>query len=170
MLSAPNTVSGWVGVTTSTFVVSPTSVTATSSQDVLPASLTINIPAGMAPGTYSFSVTAAPATACGQTGNAIGTGTLTIAAPTAVVAAISVSSSPNPSALNQSVTFTATASPANATGTVQFKDGATNLGAAVTLTVGDSPLASSAITVGPQPITIAYNHSNDLTTGMITRL
>ncbi len=54
------------------------------------------------------------------------------------------------------VTFTATVTGAGAAGTVQFKDGATNLGAPVTLASGSASLTTSALTVGTHPITAAF--------------
>jgi hypothetical protein len=51
-----------------------------------------------------------------------------------------LSSNRNPAKSKQPITFTATVSPSNATGTVQFKDGSNNLGAAVTLSSGTASL------------------------------
>ena len=67
-----------------------------------------------------------------------------------------VTSSANPSTSGQSVTFTATGSPAAATGTVQFFDGASSLGTA-TLSGGTASLSTSALSVGGHSITAAYN-------------
>ncbi|MFI4953619.1 MAG: Ig-like domain repeat protein [Burkholderiales bacterium] len=75
-------------------------------------------------------------------------------APTATA----VISSLNPSAFGQSVAFTATVSGgASPTGSVQFKDGATNLGAAVALSGATATLTTSALGVGTHPITATYS-------------
>ena len=69
----------------------------------------------------------------------------------------SVASSLNPSTLGQSVTFTATVTGASPTGTVQFKNGAANLGGPVTLNgSGIAALATSALTQGSHAITAVY--------------
>ena len=66
-----------------------------------------------------------------------------------------VVSSANPSTSGQTVTFTATVSPAAATGSVQFFDGATSLGTA-TLSGGTAMLSMTALSVGSHNITAAY--------------
>jgi hypothetical protein len=69
-----------------------------------------------------------------------------------------VLSSVNPSEFGQSVTFTATVSSSVGvpTGSVQFKDGGTNLGAAQTLTGGVAPLTISSLTSGTHSISAEY--------------
>ena len=72
--------------------------------------------------------------------------------------ATAVTSSVNPSVLAQSVTFTATVSPDNATGTVQFKIDGTNLGAPVSLSGGRATSgAITTLTVGNHTITAVYS-------------
>jgi titin len=73
-----------------------------------------------------------------------------------VATTTSVISSLNPSNFGQSVTFTASVSGSNPTGTVQFRDGGTNLGGPVTLSAGTAPLATSALAVGSHSITAVY--------------
>jgi hypothetical protein len=70
-----------------------------------------------------------------------------------------VSSSVNPSDLNQSVTFRAdVTSVAAKTGTVQFKDNGTNLGAPVALDAsGVALLSTSSLTTGTHAITAEYS-------------
>jgi Bacterial Ig-like domain (group 3) len=73
-----------------------------------------------------------------------------------------VSSSPNPSTYGQVVAFTATvaAAPPGAgvpTGTIQFKDGGTNLGPAQPLTAGAASYAAPLLSVGPNSITAVYS-------------
>jgi len=81
------------------------------------------------------------------------------ACPTGVAAPTSTAllSSVNPSTVGQSVTFTATVTGASPTGTVQFKDGAGNLGSPVTLSGGVATLTTSALTQGSHPITAVYS-------------
>ncbi|HSQ25192.1 MAG TPA: Calx-beta domain-containing protein, partial [Pyrinomonadaceae bacterium] len=77
-----------------------------------------------------------------------------------VASATAVSSSVNPSGLAQSVTFTATVSSTagTPTGTVQFKDNATNLGAPVTLNAsGVATLTTAALTAATHTITADYS-------------
>jgi len=68
-----------------------------------------------------------------------------------------VTSSQNPSTLGQSVTLSATVTPASATGTVQFKDGAANLGAPVSVNSGTATLPVSSLTLGSHSITAVYS-------------
>src|SRR5439155_1757399 len=73
-----------------------------------------------------------------------------------------VSSSQNPSTVGQSVTFTGTVTPASGTGTpsgtLQFKDGSTNLGSAQTLNgSGQASVSTSSFTQGPHSITAVYS-------------
>lgn len=55
-----------------------------------------------------------------------------------------------------SVTFTATVSPAAATGSVQFKDGANNLGSAAAVSGGTASISTSALSAGTHSITAAF--------------
>jgi len=76
-----------------------------------------------------------------------------------------VSSSQNPSTSGQSVTFTATVTPTSGigtpSGTVQFKDGSANLGAAQTLNgSGQAGLTTSSLSQGAHSITAAYSGDN----------
>jgi CSLREA domain-containing protein len=73
-----------------------------------------------------------------------------------------VSSSPNPSQQGQNVTFTASVSTAGGTptGTVQFKDGGTNLGAPQTLDSSFPPratISTTSLTPGTHTITAEYS-------------
>jgi hypothetical protein len=67
-----------------------------------------------------------------------------------------LSASPAASTWGQSVTLTATVTPAGATGTVQFFSGSTNLGSA-TLTAGQAQLATTALPVGTDSLTAVYS-------------
>lgn len=68
-----------------------------------------------------------------------------------------LASNNNPSTVGQSVTFTATVTGASPTGTVQFKDGASNLGSAIAVVSGVAQLTTSALTQGTHPITAIYS-------------
>ena len=78
------------------------------------------------------------------------------------VTATSLVSSLNPSTVGQSVTFTATVSGGTSpTGTVQFFDGASPLGAPVALAGNTAALTTSALAVGTHPITATYGGDAD---------
>lgn len=67
-----------------------------------------------------------------------------------------LASTPNPSQAGQLVTFTATVSGNAPTGGVQFRDGATPLGAPVALAGNTAILATSQLAAGSHVITAAY--------------
>jgi hypothetical protein len=73
-----------------------------------------------------------------------------------ITASVTMSSSLNPAVAGQAVTFTATVTPTTATGTIQFKDGATVLNSA-TLAGGAATFATSTLAVGSHPITAIYS-------------
>ena len=68
---------------------------------------------------------------------------------------ITLTSAPNPSRIGQAVTLTAMVSPAAATGTVTFNDGATSLGTG-TLVGGVATLTTSSLALGTHTLTAAY--------------
>jgi hypothetical protein len=68
-----------------------------------------------------------------------------------------VISSLNPAVVGQSVTFTATVTGSSPTGTVQFEDGASALGAPVTLSGGSAAITTAALTQGTHSITAVYS-------------
>jgi len=70
---------------------------------------------------------------------------------------VAVTSSNNPSVFGQPVTLTATLTPTNATGTVQFLDGVTNLGSPVTVSSGTAAMIVSSLSVGAHGITAVYS-------------
>ena len=74
---------------------------------------------------------------------------------------VSVTSSRNPSLLSQETTFTATVSPAQATGDVSFFDGQTALGAAPVV-AGVAQLAVSSLSAGTHQITATYGGDSEL--------
>jgi hypothetical protein len=69
--------------------------------------------------------------------------------------AVGLASSSNPSLNGQAVTFNAVVSPATATGTVMFQDGATVIGT-VALNNGSAALSVSNLAVGSHSITAVY--------------
>jgi hypothetical protein len=78
------------------------------------------------------------------------------------VTATSLVSSLNPSTVGQAVTFTATVSGGTSpTGTVQFFDGASPLGAPVALSGNMAALTTSALAAGTHPITAVYSGDVD---------
>lgn len=90
-----------------------------------------------------------PSTGVCSGGSAIG------ATTTAVISSLS------PSVVGQSLTFTATVTGTTPTGTVQFKDGATNLGAPVALSGGVAAISISSLTPGTHSITAVYGGDAD---------
>ena len=94
--------------------------------------------------------------------------------------ATTVTSAPNPSDVGQSVTFTATVTSDGApvtTGTVQFADGGSSLGAAVPVGPdGTVTLSTSALTAGSRTVSAAYQGtptyagSTGSTTQVVNRL
>ena len=97
----------------------------------------------------------------GATAGVPSSATLTIVDNDPLPTATAVSSSVNPSEFGQSVTFTATvtSSAGTPTGTVQFKDGTSNLGAPQPLTAGVAQLTTSALASGTHTITAEYSGS-----------
>lgn len=71
-------------------------------------------------------------------------------------ASLTVSSNPNPSTWGQAVTLSASILPADATGSVQFKDGITAIGTA-TLVNGVAVLTIPALAVGSHVISAVYS-------------
>jgi hypothetical protein len=91
-------------------------------------------------------------TVTGSTSNVVNQVVANIATTTVVT------SSANPSGPGQSVTFTATVTPASGatpTGTVTFKDGATPLGTG-TLAAGKATFTIATLAIGTHPITAIY--------------
>jgi len=66
-----------------------------------------------------------------------------------------VASNRNPTNAGRAVTFTATVTPANATGVIQFFDGASLMGT-VTLSQGTASLTTSSLSTGSHSITARY--------------
>ncbi|HJU92491.1 MAG TPA: Ig-like domain repeat protein [Pyrinomonadaceae bacterium] len=111
---------------------------------------------GVNAGTHPDAVGASFAAEPGNFSASSGTGPLTV---NQAATATAVSSSVNPSEFGQSVTFTATvaSSGGTPTGTVQFKDGNSNLGSPQTLTAGVAQLSTSSLASGTHTITAEYS-------------
>jgi hypothetical protein len=83
---------------------------------------------------------------------------------------VTLVSSANPSSFGSSVSFTATVTPAAATGTVTFKDGSTTLGAAAIS--GGTAFFSTSLSLGLHSITAAYGgdvNDNSSTSAVLTQ-
>jgi hypothetical protein len=153
-------------------------------------SVTFTAPGVGASGTFSASSTVSTAangvataptfTANGMVGGYNVTASVTGGSPSTTFAltntpadtSTALSSSANPSNFGQSVTFTATVTSASGTptGSVQFKDGGSNLGSAIPLNVGGvAQLTTSSLTSGTHTITADYlGHTNfDPSTGTL---
>lgn len=163
MSASPGTSPVWpVGAT---FGFAPTSVTGTSGATAI-TTLTVHTPSGMQGATYGFTVTASGSCQGNGQQSATGTGSLLVI----TTANTTLSSSATPSAFGQTVTFTATLVPSTATGTIQFTDGGTNLGAAQTITGGSASLATAALSVGAHTIGAIYTPGNGYAAGTVAGL
>ena len=81
-----------------------------------------------------------------------------VAGPTATTTTLAVSPA-SPQVSGTSVTLTATVAPA-AAGTVQFKDGASNVGSPVTVAAGTASTTTSTLTVGTHSLTALFTPTN----------
>lgn len=120
--------------------------------------LTINTTAATPTGTSTLTVRA---TGTGGAGNDCSTSTTQTATTTLVVKRGSTTAVTGPasSTFGSSVTFTATVTGTGptATGTVQFKDGGSNLGTPQTMSGGAASLSTSALGGGAHTITAVYS-------------
>ena len=91
-------------------------------------------------------------------------GTTVSLAPTAT--SVVRSAGPNPSIPGQSVSFTATVTSGSGTptGTVQFRDGVTNLGAPITLAAGQATFTTTTLALGAHSITGVYSGDSSFAT------
>ena len=112
--------------------------------------------AGIGAGNYPLSVGASFTGDGVDLASSSGNGPLTV---TQAASATAVTSSVNPSEFGQSVTFTATATSSGGPpdGTVQFKDGNSNLGSAIPLNGGVAHLTTSSLSSGTHTITAVYS-------------
>jgi beta-glucanase (GH16 family) len=77
---------------------------------------------------------------------------------------VTVTSSGNPSIFGQPVTFTATLTPASATGTVQFQDGGANLGVPAAVSSGSATSGPFSLSAGAHNITAVYSGDSNFAT------
>jgi Bacterial Ig-like domain (group 3)/FG-GAP-like repeat len=140
------------GTTLGSGTVNPTTGTVTIT--------TTTLPVGSDPITASYG---------GDTNDNPATGTTTQIV-TKANPAVTLTSSANPSAANQSVTFTATL-PSGVTGTVTFTSGATVLGTS-TLTSSAATISTSTLPTGNDAITATYNGdaNNNSATANLTQI
>jgi hypothetical protein len=118
---------------------------------------TTTLPVGSDPITASYG---------GDTNDNPATGTTTQNV-TKATPIVTLTSSANPSALNQSVTFTASL-PSGVSGTVTFTSGSTLLGTS-TLSSGTATISTSTLVTGSDTITATYNgdtNNNSVTTSL----
>jgi len=76
---------------------------------------------------------------------------------------VALSASPNPALSGQAATFTATVTPPAATGSVQFRDGATVLGS-VAVAGGTASLSTATLASGDHAITAVYSGDSNFNT------
>jgi hypothetical protein len=84
-----------------------------------------------------------------------------------------IQSSPNPSSVGQAVTLTASVSGGSPTGSVQFRDGNSNIGTPVALVNGIGTYTTSTLSSGPHAITAAYSGDDETapsTSSVLTQL
>ncbi|MGH3857095.1 MAG: Ig-like domain-containing protein [Pseudonocardiaceae bacterium] len=80
----------------------------------------------------------------------------TVSGAAATNTTLSASSTATPPVQGSSVVLAATVSPMTAAGTVQFRDGATNIGTAVAVTNGTASQTTTTLTVGPHQLTAVF--------------
>ena len=116
-----------------------------------------SLSAGIASFTTSSLVAGLHVITARYAGDASTTGSTSTAVNVTVKAASAVTllAAPNPASLGNSVTFTATVTPATATGTVEFLDGTTVIGSG-SLSAGVASYATSTLTAGSHPISARY--------------
>lgn len=90
---------------------------------------------------------------------------LTAGAPPATATTLALNGTPDVTTYGQDITLTATITPASATGTITFKDGANVLGTAM-LVAGEAQLVTPALTPGFHSVTAMYggNASHQVST------
>ncbi|MBK9607089.1 MAG: Ig-like domain repeat protein [Betaproteobacteria bacterium] len=164
----PSLIGQSVTFTATVVATPPGSGTPTGSVQFRDAGNPIGAPVALAGGTAAFSTAALALGAHAITVDYLGDVDFLIssgALPTQTVnktdTTTTVTSDVNPSVFGQPVTFTATvaANPPGSgtpTGTVQFMDGITPLGAPVALVAGTASLSTSALATGAHPITVNY--------------
>ncbi len=106
-------------------------------------------------GSHSITAVFTPSNSAAFTASTSSATTVTITAPT-VTTTTSVSASPASVETGASVALSATVSPSTALGSVQFKDGSTNIGAAVAVSGGTAGTTTSFSSAGSHSITAVF--------------
>jgi hypothetical protein len=78
---------------------------------------------------------------------------------------LALTASPNPAVAGQSVTLTATASVAGATGTVQFENGGTDINGPATISGGVATTSTTFAAAGTETLTAVYTPTGSFTAG-----
>lgn len=115
-------------------------------------SATLNTSAIVTAGTHSLT-----AVYSGDSGNAASTSPTMIESVIPANSTITVTASATTITVGQTTTLTAVVSGAAPTGSVQFNDGQTNLGAAVTLSGGVATISTSNLAVGTHSLVATYS-------------
>jgi len=84
----------------------------------------------------------------------------TISGATATSTTLNASSTATPVVVGSTVTLTATVNPNTAAGTVQFRDGATNIGPAVAVSNGTAATTTTTLTAGSHQLTAVFTPTN----------
>ncbi len=104
---------------------------------------------------YKFKITAT--NGVGTSTPSVSTNSVTPALPSVTTTTTAISASPGgPATVGASIDFTATVSPSNAVGSVQFMDGSAALGSPVAVTAGTADYTTSALSVATHPITASF--------------
>ncbi|MGH3860442.1 Ig-like domain repeat protein [Actinokineospora sp.] len=154
---------------TLTATVSPAS--ATGSVQFRDGANALGAPVAVANGVATLTTSALPQGTRSLTAEFVGTGTsgsstsaavaYQVNAPAAVATTTALAVTPSGTAAQYStVTFSATVSPANAAGVVQFFDGANALGNGVPVSGGSASFTSSTLAVGAHNFTARFSPSN----------
>ncbi|MCU1657296.1 MAG: hypothetical protein JWO57_1952, partial [Pseudonocardiales bacterium] len=79
-----------------------------------------------------------------------------------------LAATPNPSTVGNTVTLTATVAPAAAAGSVQFMDGATNIGSPAAVSAGTASTTTSTLTQGSHALSAVFTPTDTATYGSST--
>ncbi|MEO6701600.1 MAG: Ig-like domain-containing protein [Jatrophihabitantaceae bacterium] len=108
-----------------------------------------------ADGSHSYTFKFTPTDTTNYAGTTSAPASYTVNGPVATTTALAVSPA-SPSTFGDTVTLTATVTPSSAAGTVQFLDGATNLGAPVTVAAGTASTTTSTLAIGSHSLTAKF--------------
>jgi hypothetical protein len=145
--SAPGSVQFEYGTGTPTLIGSPVTVSG-GTASIAPTTLPV--------GTDSLSAVFTPTSGSGFVGST-GTASFTVKAAKLTKTKTKLKTSPaSPQVPGTSVTLTATVTPAAATGTVQFKTGATDIGSPVTVTSGKASTSTTSLPTGKNKLAAVF--------------